>query len=88
MLEPFSFNYIFLLIEYVFGALAIVFATILTMYKLRLNQVSVSLALFGFSVVLWDLLVFMHRTALTAQLSLQIFKVIGLIHPFILGFFF
>ncbi len=88
MLEPFSFNYIFLLIEYVFGALAIVFAIISTVYKLKLNQVTVSLALFGFSIVLWDLLVFIHRTASTAQSSIQIFKVIGAVHPFILGFFF
>ncbi|MCX8188506.1 MAG: hypothetical protein N3F64_02235 [Nitrososphaeria archaeon] len=88
MLEPFSFNYIFLFIEYILGALAIVFATILTLYRLKVNFVSVSLALFGFSIVLWDVLVFIHRTAATYEFSIQIFKVIGVVHPFILGFFF
>lgn len=68
--------------------MAIFFAILSTVYKLRLNQVTVSLALFSFSIVLWDLLVFIHRTASTAQYSIQIFKVIVVVHPFILGFFF
>jgi len=82
------FNYLFLFQEYVVGAAAITFATILILYRLKINQVSISLSMFGFSIALWDVLVFFHRTAETAPLSLQIFKVIGMVHPFLLGFFF
>jgi len=88
MLELSVFNFIFLFLEYFVGALAVIFATILTIHRLKVNYVSVSLAMFGLSIAVWDILVFLHRTAETYEYSLQVFKVIGILHPFILGFFF
>lgn len=88
MLELSTFSFIFLFLEYFVGALAVIFATILTIYRLKVNYVSVSLAMFGISIAVWDVLVFLHRTAGTYEFSLQMFKIIGIMHPFILGFFF
>ncbi len=48
MLELSTLSFIFLFLEYLVGALAVIFATILTIYRLKVNYVSVSLAMFGF----------------------------------------
>jgi len=83
-----SLSFLFLFLQYIVGALLIIGLSLLAIAKFKVNPVAVSLLVFGACIAAWDILVFLHRIAETAETSLTILKLSSIISPFIFGFYF
>ncbi|MGQ9781987.1 MAG: hypothetical protein ACUVQ8_07050 [Nitrososphaeria archaeon] len=80
--------FLFLFLQYIAGAISIVGLSLLATAKFKANPVALSLLAFGICIAVWDILVFFHRIAETADASLTILKASVVIGPFIFGFYF
>ncbi|MGB9622876.1 MAG: hypothetical protein ACPL07_03420, partial [Candidatus Bathyarchaeia archaeon] len=79
---------IYLLIEYVLSATIIVALAVKTIRKLKLNMVTLPFCLFAIFIALWAFLVFFHRIAEDEAEAITLFKIVGIVHPYIYGFYF
>jgi len=88
MLNLQTLPFLYLLIQYVVGAAIIIALTTETARRFKANPITLPFYLFATFVVLWELLVFFHRITEKEIEAIALFKMIGIIHPYIYGFYF
>ena len=84
LILPFSF----LFFQYILGAAIIIALSLFIIHKFKANTITISLLSFGILIAVWEILVFFHRVAGTAAESLSIFRISGIVGPYIYGFYF
>ena len=82
------FPFITLFIQYIIGSIVVIFLSLRAIQKYKINEVTISLLAFGMTIALWQILVFFHRIAATDTDAINIFRIIGIVHPFAYGFYF
>ena len=88
MIDIPAFSFIFLFLQYIVGAVIIITLSVYMVHKFKVNSVVASVLMFGATIVIWDVLVFFHRIATTPEQSAMIFRFVGIVHPYIIGFYF
>jgi len=85
-IPPISF--IFLFLQYIIGSVIVIALGLLAIQKYKLNSVTGSFFAFGITIAIWQILVFFHRTAATPDDAINLFRIIGIVHPYAYGFYF
>ena len=84
LLLPFAF----LLLQYVIGSFIVIILSLRAIQKYKSNAVTRSFFAFGITIAIWQILVFFHRTTTSPEDVINLFKIIGIVHPFAYGFYF
>ncbi|MEM3403401.1 MAG: hypothetical protein QXJ17_02445 [Nitrososphaeria archaeon] len=81
-------NFLYLFIQYVVVASVIIILIVKTVRRFKINSVTLPFYFFSAFIVLWALLVFFHRIEENEIKAIALFKIVGVIYPYIYGFYF